>query len=115
MVADPDAILFAVLERWWEANREPLTIRGVTGTLQGPLQAPGMDPVYFLRLESDRRDAEASLFRGGILLLASFDKQTAVIENSSIEAAAGDDLIAALTGFAERVLSPHMPSQQGES
>jgi hypothetical protein len=102
MAADLDAILFAALERWWQANREPLMGRGVTTPLQGPLEAPGMDPVYFLRLGSDRREAEASLFHGGILLLASFDKRTAEIENSSIEATAGDDLIAALTGFAER-------------
>jgi hypothetical protein len=102
MTGDLDAILFTALERWWETNREPLMRRGVTGTLQGPLEAPGMDPVYFLRLESDRWEAEASLFRGGILLLAGFDKKTAEIENSSIEATAGSDLIAALAGFAER-------------
>lgn len=64
-------MLFAALERWWQASPEPLMRRGVAGTLQGPFEAPGMDPVYFLRLGSDRREAQAALFRGGILLLTS--------------------------------------------
>jgi hypothetical protein len=66
VVTDPrDAILFAAVERWWQANRELLVRRGVAATLQGPLDAPGMDPVYIFHLDSERREAEAVLFRGG--------------------------------------------------
>jgi hypothetical protein len=45
---------------------------------------------------------EASLFRGGILLLASLGNQATEIETRSSEITAGDDLSAVLTGFAER-------------
>ena len=70
------------LERWQESNRVPLFKRGVIVTLHGPFEALGMDPVYVLHLDSDSREAEASLFRKGILLLAGFDKESAEAETS---------------------------------
>src|ERR1700730_12639341 len=101
MTESLDTILFAAVERWWQANREPLLSRGVTATLQGPLEAPGMDPVYILHLDSERREAEALLFRGGILLISGFDKRSmAEIESSSVDAAAEDDITTALASFA---------------
>jgi hypothetical protein len=103
MAEQRDAILFAAIESWWEVNRESLAARGVVAALQRPLEAPGMDPVYILHLDSERAESEAVLFRGGILLLNGFDKHAArEIVSSSVDAATEDSLTAALAGLADR-------------
>ena len=99
----PDVLLFAALERWWNVNRSALATHGVIATLQGPLDAPGMDPVYILRMDSERRETEVILFRGGTVLFEGFDKHTlARILGSFVEVNSGDDLTDALARFAER-------------
>jgi hypothetical protein len=80
----------------------PLLKRGVTATLHGPFEGPGMDPVYILHLDSGSREAEASLFRGGTLLLAGFYKGSAEAETSSIEVASEGELTTLLANVAER-------------
>ena len=96
-------LLFAVLERWWNVNRSALASHGVIATLQGPLTAPGMDPVYILHMDSERRETEVSLFRGGTVLFDGFDKHTLTrIQGSSAEVNSGADLTDALARFAER-------------
>jgi hypothetical protein len=68
-VADEaDVMLFTALERWWDASRSSLAARGVTAALEGPFEALGMDPVYILHMDSERRETEVLLFRGGIVL-----------------------------------------------
>jgi hypothetical protein len=63
-----------------------------------------MDPVYILQLASEHAEAQASLFRGGLLLRSRFDTRTATeIVSNSIEAVTGDDVTAALAHLAERV------------
>jgi hypothetical protein len=63
-----------------------------------------MEPVYIFHLDSERWEAEAVLFRGGILLINGFDKRsTAGIEGSSVNATAEDDITTAVAGFAELV------------
>jgi hypothetical protein len=103
MTAQPDVLLFAALERWWNTHRSALATHGVTGMLQGPFDAPGMDPVYILRMDSERRETEVILFPGGTVLFEGFDKDTlARIQGSWVEVNTGDDLAAALARFAER-------------
>ena len=95
-------VLFAALERWWDTSRPALAARG-TVTLQGPFDALGMDPVYILRMDSERRDTEVLLFRGGIVLFEGFDKHAlARIRGNSVEISSGDELVDALARFAER-------------
>jgi len=94
-----DRVLFMALERWQEASRVPLLMQGVTVTLHGPFEALGMDPVYILHLDSDSREAEASLFRGGTVLLADLDKDSAEAQTSSIKVASDDELTALLANF----------------
>jgi hypothetical protein len=102
-VADQlDAVLFQALEGWWQAIEQDLATRGVAASLQGPLEAPGMDPVFILHLETDRWEKEACLFRGGLLLLSCLNKMTAENENSSINAATTEDLIVGLDELAGR-------------
>jgi hypothetical protein len=60
VTGQPDVLLFAALERWWDTNRSALATQGMTGTLQGPFDALGMDPVYILRMDSERRETEVS-------------------------------------------------------
>jgi hypothetical protein len=55
-----------------EASRSLLAARGVTATLQGPFDAPGMDPVYILHMDSEHRETEVCLFRGGTVLFDGF-------------------------------------------
>ena len=55
-----------------------------------------MDPVYILQLASERAEAQASLFRGGLLLRSRF-------VSNSIAAVTGNDVTAALAHLAERV------------
>jgi hypothetical protein len=103
MTEQLDVVLFAALERWWQANRVPLAARGVTGTLQGPLEAAGMDPVYILHLDSEHLEAEAHLFRGGTLLLHGLDKHAGGgIESGSVEVGDADGLTTALAQLAAR-------------
>ena len=73
-------------------------------SLLGPRDEPGMDPVYILQLASERAEAQASLFRGGLLLRSRFDERTAAeIVSNSIAAVTGNDVTAALAHLAERV------------
>jgi hypothetical protein len=73
-------------------------------SLLGPRDEPGMDPVYLLQLASERAEAQASLFRGGLLLRSRFDKRTAPeIVSSSVAAVTEDDITAAMAYLAERV------------
>jgi len=96
-----DVLLFAALERWQNASRPALAAREVIATLQGPFDAPGMDPVHLLRLISQRSETEVRLFRGGSVLIGRFDKHTdAGIRSTSMEVGSGDDLMAALSLFA---------------
>lgn len=98
-----DVLLSAALERRWNANRSALAADKVIATLQGPFDAPGMDPVYILRMSSDRRETEVLLFRGGTVLSGGFDKYTAAeIRSSSVEVGSEDDLTELLSRFAER-------------
>jgi len=54
-------------------------------------------------MDSERRETEVSLFRGGIVLFDGFDKHTlARIQGSPVEVETEDDLAAALARFAER-------------
>jgi hypothetical protein len=104
MAEQNDPVLFAAVERWWQINREPLAVRGVVTSLLGPSDEPGMGPVYILRLASNRAEAQASLFRGGLLLRSRFDKRTATeVVSNSIAAVTEDDITAALAHLAERV------------
>ena len=98
-----DVLLFAALERWWDTSRSALAARGVTATLQGPFDALGMDPVYILHMDSERREADVLLLRGGIVLFEGFDKHAlTTIQESSVEVSSGDDLADALDRFTER-------------
>jgi hypothetical protein len=98
----PGMLLPAALERWCNASRSALAARGVTATPRGPSDAPGMDPVYILRLDSDRRETEVSLFREGTILISGFDKHTLErIPGSAVQVSSGDDLVATLARSAE--------------
>lgn len=62
-----------------------------------------MNPVYILHIDSDHRETEVSLFRGGTVLFDGFDKRTLTrIQGSSVEVNSGDDLADVLARFAER-------------
>jgi hypothetical protein len=98
-----DVLLCAALERWWNTSRSALAAQGVTATLRGPFDAPGMDPVYILHTDSERRETEVVLFRGGIVLFEGFDKRALMtIQGSSVKVSRGDDLADVLGRFAER-------------
>jgi hypothetical protein len=63
-----------------------------------------MDPVYLLRLISQRSETEVRLFRGGSVLVDRFDKHTdAGIRSTSMEVGSEDDLTAALSLLAANV------------
>jgi hypothetical protein len=99
-----DVLLFTAFEQWWDAGRSALAARGVTATLRGSFEALGTDPVYILHMDSERRETEVLLFRGGIVLFEGFDKRAlARIQGTSVEVTSGDDLADVLARFAERV------------
>ncbi len=62
-----------------------------------------MDPVYILRLRSSGDEAEALLFRGGTLLLATYDDAAVEVRQSHVDATSPDDITAALTALADAV------------
>jgi hypothetical protein len=104
MTEQNDRVLFAAVERWWQVSRQPLAARGVATHLLGPRDEPGTGPVYILRLAGERAGAQASLFRGGLLLRSRFGKRTATeIVSNSVAAVTEDDITAALAYLAERV------------
>lgn len=74
MTEQLDVLLSAALQRWWNANRSALAARGVIATLQGRYDALGMDPIYILHMDSEHRETEALLFRGGTVLFQGVDK-----------------------------------------
>ena len=99
-----DLLLPAALERWWKASRSSLAARGVIASLKGPFDAPGMDPVYILRMDSEHRETEVCLFRGGTVLFNGFDKhQAAKVDSGSAEMSSEHDLAGLLARLAERV------------
>jgi hypothetical protein len=101
-VADLDARLAASVERWVDAHREGLLARGVMLRLDGPNQPNGtMDPVYLLRLDGIRAEAEAVLFEGGMLLLATFDKERQATRETHLDAVAEEQVTDALTLLAD--------------
>jgi hypothetical protein len=96
-----DGILFQEIERWWDANRASLAAGGTVAVLQGPFEAVGMDPVYIVRLDSGHREAEAHLFRGGILLLYSLGRNEPVgVENDAVDITSAGELTETLDRFA---------------
>jgi hypothetical protein len=99
-----DLLLPAALERWWKASRSLLAARGVTATLQGRFDAPGMDPVYILHMDSEHRETVVCLFQGGTVLFDGFDKQHAAkVDGGSAEVGSEHDLVGLLARLAERV------------
>ncbi len=95
-----DERLAAALAGWAASEREQLQQREVRVELDGPHDPVGMDPVYILRLRSSGNEAEALLFRGGALLLATYDAAVEVRE-SHIDATSLEDITAALTALAD--------------
>ncbi len=100
---DLDVRLAATLNAWVIGNREALTARGVHILLDGPHDPIGMDPVYLLRLDSARAEAEAVLFLGGTVLLATLDKVSKTVRQSHVDALAEHDVTGALTRLADDV------------
>lgn len=98
-----DVLLSSALQRWLITSRPALAARGVIVTLQGPFDAPGMDPIYILHMNSEHRETEVLLFRGGTVLFDGIDKQTtARIQAGSVEVTSAEGLADALGRFAER-------------
>ena len=60
-----------------------------------------MDPVYLLRLNGAVAEAEATLFEGGLLLLAMFDKARQTTRESHVETATEEQVGEALTLLAQ--------------
>jgi len=104
-VTEPlDLLLPAALERWWKASRSLLAAREVTATLQGPFDAPGMDPVYILDMDSEHRETEVCLFQGGTVLFDGFDKHHAAkVDVGFAEVSSEHELVGLLARLAERV------------
>lgn len=98
-----DERLATALAQWARDHREKLAARGVRVEVEGPFDPMGMDPVYLLRLRSSGNEAEASLFRGGTLLLATYDDAATDVRQSHVEAVAPSDVTAALTALADGV------------
>lgn len=74
----------------------------MTATLEGPFEALGMDPVYILHMDSERRETEVLLFRGGLVLFQCLDKHAlAEVQGSSVEVTSEDGLADALLRFSE--------------
>lgn len=103
IVDDLDERLAASLDAWVASNRDALIARGVQVVLDGPHDPMGMDPVYLLRLDSARAEAEATLFRGGTVLLATLDKTSKTVRQGHVDASQERDLTEALTRLADDV------------
>jgi hypothetical protein len=103
LVAVDDERLAVALAEWARDRREELAERGVRVELEGPFDSMGMDPVYLLRLCSSGNEAEATLFRGGTLLLATSDDKATEVRQSHVDALVPSDVTAALTALAESV------------
>ena len=101
-MVDDDRLAEAVAD-WVRDHRDRLEQRGVRVEMQGPFDPMGMDPVYLLRLRSDVNEGEASLFRGGTLLLATYDDEATDMRESHVDAVVPSDVTAALTALAENV------------
>ncbi len=84
-------------------HRQELAQRGVRVEVEGPFDPMGMDPVYLLRLRGSGNEAEASLFRGGTLLLATYDDEATDVRQSHVDAVVPSDVTAALTALADSV------------
>ncbi len=98
-----DERLARALAAWVATEREQLEGREVRLNVDGPYDPVGMDPVYILRLRSSGKEAEAVLFRGGTLLLATYDEAAAEVRESHVDAASPEEVKAALTALAEGV------------
>ena len=102
-MTDADETLLEAAERWVEEHRDGLVARGVEVRVSGPHDPVGMDPVYVVGLKSEHAEVDASLFRGGTILLAGYDKSTAAAMGPwHVDASIPGDVEAALTDLASR-------------
>lgn len=103
-MGDDDEGLLRAAERWVQENRDDLVERGVDVRVSRPHDPVGMDPVYVVGLNSEHAEAEASLFRGGTILLAGYVKSTATaMDPWHVDASSPGQVHAALTDLATRV------------
>jgi hypothetical protein len=98
-----DVLLSAALQRWVITNRSALATRGVIVTLQGPFDAPGIDPFTSSAWTASTAKQKQSYSRGGTVLFDGIDKHTtARSQGSSVEVSSAAGLADALGRFAER-------------
>ena len=102
MAADDEGLAAAFAD-WVREHRHELAERGVRVELEGPFDPMGMDPHYLLRLRSSGNEAEASLFRGGTLLLATYADEATDVRQSHVDAVVPSDVTAALTALGDSV------------
>jgi hypothetical protein len=66
-----DDLPASALGMWVEGHSTSLSLNL---ELSGPFDAAGQDPEWMLRLEGENRASELLLFRGGLVMVHSFDK-----------------------------------------
>jgi hypothetical protein len=102
-VEPDDVLLGAALVDWAARERNRLAERQVRVEVDGPHDPEGMDPVYILRLRSSGNEAEATLFRGGMLLLGIYDDDAVEVRHSHVDASTPEDVTAALDALVTSV------------
>jgi hypothetical protein len=92
--------IVAAVERWRCDRAGALDAEGATLTVEGPFDAPGMDPVYILRLERSPIEIVVFVFRGGVLDVTRVNWDDESYEQEGVTVSSAAELAAALDRIA---------------
>jgi hypothetical protein len=92
--------IIAAMEQWRRDRTGVLQAAGTALTVEGPFEAPGMDPVYILRLEQPAMEIDVAVFRGGILDVTRVNWDDQSLDPEGVEVSSAVELAAALDRIA---------------
>ncbi|MBG0813803.1 hypothetical protein [Planomonospora sp. ID82291] len=92
----------AAVERWRRDRSEALAADGITLTVEGPFDAPGMDPVYILQMERASIECVVAVFRGGTLDVTRVDWDDQSLEQEGVQVSSAVELAEALDRIAQK-------------
>ncbi|MEV0145870.1 MULTISPECIES: hypothetical protein [unclassified Nonomuraea] len=97
---DDNESIIAAVERWRHDRAGALEAADTTLTVEGPFEAPGMDPVYIIRLEQPPMEIDFAVFRDGILNVTRVNWDDLSLAQEGVRVSSADELIAALERIA---------------
>ncbi|TDC04058.1 hypothetical protein E1267_23985 [Nonomuraea longispora] len=97
---DENGPIVAAVEQWRRDRAGVLEAEGISLGVEGPFEAPGIDPVYILRLERPPVEIHVCVFRGGVLDVTRVNWDDEALEQKGVTVLSAAELGAALDRIA---------------